>query len=524
MTGLPLGLFKRSLFAWSCQGYKANRNLDLSLVMTRTNSFNIKAENMHLEDAEIGDLPLSIKDEAEDDGYLDFTHQEEQKMVRKVDAYLLTTIFAMYLLSYMDRTNIANAKVAGLMEDLKMDSGNYSISLIVFFVFYVIFEVPANLIMVKVGPIKFVPTIMVIWGVLTCCFSAVKTYGQLVALRCLVGIFEAGFAPSILLILSSWYKKEEQSKRFAIYISAAILSGAFGGIIAGVITDHLENVRGIAGWRWLFIIEGAGTIFVALVAFVTLLPFPHDMKPSKGFTQRDIDIAVARLKMNNVDNSAGSDISASRAVWLNFMSLRFNLLVLGYMVIVGSSTLSYFYPTLVKGLGYSGSMVQYMTIPIYAAAFVLNLIIAYISDRYQNLRPVLLTVLLFCSGVFSLVVVLVYGYTERYAMLVLMASCLWSANALALSYSSIGLSHKDSKTRGVGLALINAFGNLAQIYGSYLFPSDDSPKYIMGFGVITGMCFFGFLTYGCMALYPQLMRLLKGKAFASEELQIENPM
>ena len=78
-----------------------------------------------------------------------------------------------------------------------------------------------------------------------------QTYQQLIALRVVVGILEAGFAPGILLILSSWYKKAEQSKRFAVYISAAVLSGAFGGIIAGAITDGLEGKYGLRGWRWL---------------------------------------------------------------------------------------------------------------------------------------------------------------------------------------------------------------------------------------------------------------------------------
>ena len=83
--------------------------------------------------------------------------------------------------------------------------------------------------------------------------SAVKTYHQLVALRVLIGILEAGFAPGILLILSSWYKRSEQSKRFAVYMSAAVLSGAFGGLLAGAITKGLEGVHGIRGWRWLFV-------------------------------------------------------------------------------------------------------------------------------------------------------------------------------------------------------------------------------------------------------------------------------
>ena len=118
---------------------------------------------------------------------------------------------------------------------------------------YVLFEVPSNLILSKTKPSIFLPVIMILWGTATCCMSLIQSYHQLIALRTIVGILEAGFAPGVLLILSSWYKKNEQSKRFAVYISAAVLSGAFGGIIAGAITGGLEGAHGLRGWRWLFV-------------------------------------------------------------------------------------------------------------------------------------------------------------------------------------------------------------------------------------------------------------------------------
>src|SRR5689334_21623434 len=97
--------------------------------------------------------------------------------------------------------------------------------------------------------------------------AAAQSYHHLIVLRILVGVFEAGFAPGILLILSSWYKKDEQSKRFALYISAAVLSGAFGGILAGATTKGLDGAHGLAGWRWLFIVEGVATSGFAVIAY-----------------------------------------------------------------------------------------------------------------------------------------------------------------------------------------------------------------------------------------------------------------
>ena len=101
---------------------------------------------------------------------------------------------------------------------------------------------------------------MFAWGIVTIGMGFINSFGALVGIRAVVGLLEAGFAPGILLLLSSWYKPAEQAKRFAVYISAAILSGAFGGLIAGAISDNLHGAHGLAGWRWLFIVEGAATV------------------------------------------------------------------------------------------------------------------------------------------------------------------------------------------------------------------------------------------------------------------------
>lgn len=140
-------------------------------------------------------------------------------------------------------------------EDLDLDSNKYSIVLIVFFVGYVVFEVPSNMVLTRTKPSLYLPAIMFLWGGVTVGMAFTPSYEALIGLRILMGILESGFAPGMLMLLSSWYKREEQSKRFAVYISAAILSGAFGGLLAGSITSGLDGVHGQSGWRWLFVVE-----------------------------------------------------------------------------------------------------------------------------------------------------------------------------------------------------------------------------------------------------------------------------
>lgn len=172
---------------------------------------------------------------------------------------------------------------------------------------------------------------MIIWGALTCVMAKIDTFHHLVALRILVGVFEAGFAPGILLIISSWYKKDEQSKRFGVYMSAAILSGAFGGLLAGAITGGMEGTGGLRGWRWLFIIEGVATIVWAMCAYFILLDFPAN---TKRLTDRERMIAIHRLREGGVRTyEEGQErMGKLQSFKLALFDWRTISFILGYMV------------------------------------------------------------------------------------------------------------------------------------------------------------------------------------------------
>lgn len=330
---------------------------------------------------------------------------------------------------------------------------------------------------------------MVIWGALTCVMAVIKDFSHLVVLRTILGCVEAGFAPGVLLVLSSWYKQSEQSKRFGVFISAAVLSGAFGGLIAAGIVDGLEGVHGIRGWRWLFIVEGAATVGFALISYFVLPDFPAT---SRRFSEREKQIALARLASENVtaateDTEHLSNLGAIKVACKDWRTLAF---VIGYMVrqhssctssrpliccsrqvIVGSSTLTYFYPTLVEGLfgNASTKKVNLLTVPIYGVAFFATGFTSYFSDKVPGWRGLIIAGWLTCSLICSIIVVTVYNYTARYVLLVLMAAGLWATNAGTLAYASSAFAGMHPQARGVALAMVNALGNLAQIYGSVCF-------------------------------------------------------
>lgn len=148
-----------------------------------------------------------------------------------------------------------------------------------------------------------------------------------------------------------------------------------------------------------------------------------------------------------------------------------------------------------------------MTIPIFGVAFVCTAITGFFSDRHSKYRGLILTAWMTVSMVCSIIICAVYNFKARYALLVIMASGLWAANGLSLSYASVSFGDMEKETKAISLAFVNAMGNLAQIYGAYLFPSDDEPKYIMGFGVISAMCFTGVVSY--FSLYYIFKRMGK---------------
>lgn len=161
------------------------------------------------------------------------------------------------------------------------------------------------------------------------------------------------------------------------------------------------------------------------------------------------------------------------------------------MTIIGCYSLSYFNPTLVKGLGYKGADAQYMTVPLYVVAFAIAVPTCIVADMRPHLRPLMASAVLILGGLFCALSAGIYAYTPRYVFLCFINSAIWTANPLALSYASVSMGPLHPETRAISLAIVNGMGNLAQIYGSYLFPDRDAPKYLTGFGTYAGLLAFG---------------------------------
>ncbi|KAL7271016.1 hypothetical protein RUND412_006253 [Rhizina undulata] len=440
---------------------------------------------------------------------------EEKKLLRKIDLYLMPILWIMYILNYIDRTNIGNAKISGMDSDLHLSDQDYAWVLSIFFFGYLLCEVPSNMILSRSKPSVFLPGIMVIWGTLSAIMSVSKNKATLLGFRFILGCIESGFFPGVLYLLSCWYKKLELGKRFAIFYSAAILSGAFGGVFAGAIIGHMEDAHGIRGWRWLFIIEGVATAGVSMIAYFVLLDFPAT---TLKFTPAERDLAVVRLLRDGMET--GDSTSTRMTHWEAFKSAvvdwRTWAFTLLFMMDVGSGTISYFIPTLTESLGYNTVTAQYMTVPIYAvAAFFCN-VVAYSADRYKE-RRYHVTVCLLVGFISCVVSATVSNVTVRYVMICFAASGIWSALPQILAWTS-GTISLPAEKRAIVLAIINAFGNFSSVYGSRIWPSSNAPSYTIGFAVTGSFLGFGM----CLAaVMPLMLMWLPHRVTESERIAEE---
>ncbi|EFQ31585.1 major facilitator superfamily transporter [Colletotrichum graminicola M1.001] len=425
--------------------------------------------------------------------------REEKQLVKKIDLFLMPMLWIMYILNYVDRTNIGNAKIAGMQKDLGLTDDGYAWVLSIFFFGYLICEVPSNMILSRSRPSVFLPGIMLVWGALSALMSVSKSYGALLGFRFVLGCVEAGFFPGVLYLLSCWYTRAELGKRFAIFYTAAVLSGAFGGLLAGAITANLHDAHGIAGWRWLFIVEGVATVGVALIAF---------------FRQ----LASIRIVADGI--ASGGQSRKRLSHWNAFVAAvadpRTYAFVLLFMLDVGAGTISYFIPTITLTLGYDTVTAQYMTVPVYAVASVCLNIVAWSSDRRAERRWHVAAPLALGFAC-SVVCAAVQAPVVRYVMICFVAAGIWSALPLVLSWAS-GVVSLPPEKRAIVLAMVNAFGNFSSVYGSRIWPSRDAPAYRVGFGVTAAFLGAGMVI---ALLMPVFIRWVDWKGTKTEREVLE---
>ncbi|KAH8105328.1 MFS general substrate transporter [Cristinia sonorae] len=403
-----------------------------------------------------------------------YTPEQIRRTWRKVDSYIMPVSILLYLASYIDRTNIANAKVLGLFTDLKLSNNEYSLALSIFFIGYVLFETPSNILLKRFSPRWYIPTMTCIWGTVCACFAAVHNAKGLIVIRFFLGLAEAGFLPGIVFWLGCWYPRSMQGRRYALLYSSVSLTGAFGGLLATAI-HSLDGAHGIAGWRWIFIVEGVITTGLGLLAYLVMSSYPADAHWLSA-EERDI-INLTNESDRALKAREGFSSAQIRSAFTDWRTYAWALMFLGTYIPVYSVVLSL--PTVVSGLGYKGTTATLMACPPYGVGFFAVLISGWTVDRYGHLfyhyvAGIGVTIIAL------IVLMVVENLVARYVMFFFV---MFMFVPISVMWAWLSSNVAGSNKRAAAQGFIFSTGNIGGAIGAQIYRAEFAPRYVQGHGI-----------------------------------------
>ncbi|GFN20429.1 putative MFS transporter [Aspergillus tubingensis] len=427
------------------------------------------------------------------------TTTTERRLMAKIDWHIVPCLCVLYLLAFLDRVNISNAAVLGLETDLNIATGTkYNTALTIFFVPYVIFEIPSNILLKKLKPHVWLSFCMFGFGLVMICQGLVSNWGGLMTTRWFLGMFETGMFPGCFYLLGMWYKRSEAQKRFSFFFSSTTLAGAFGGLLASGL-GKMAGLRGYGGWRWVFIIEGVITCVVAIVWFFIIPGFPEDVK-----WLNEEERTYIRAKLARDAGKAGHD---ARMGWRDVLAVfkDYKIFLGGFMYfgqVVTAYGYAFFAPTIIKTYGYGTIQTQLYSIPPWAAAFAFSMVIATFSDLTRHRLAFTLIPTAIAMAGFG-ILLNVHGEAHRhvqYGALFMVTCGCYSAMPVIVCWFAMNLG--GHRRRSVGTAWQVGFGNTGGIISTYAFLAKDAPEYRNGY--IISLSFICFSAACCIGYFVAL--------------------
>ncbi|KAM3460568.1 hypothetical protein NHJ6243_005843 [Beauveria neobassiana] len=337
---------------------------------------------------------MSIVDEALNvpgyDPNLHFEPSEARKALRKVDFLILPPIVLCFCFLQFDRTNIGNALTNSLRQDIAVGNTQVNLAQTLFTVGFIVSELPFNIVSKRIGPERFLPITMCLWGIVTWSQVFIKNATGLYACRFLIGTLEGGYIPGFALYISKFYANNELALRYAIFWAA----NSFAGALSGPLSIGLLSLRGrggLKGWQWLFLVEGSLTCLLAVGAYVY---FPHNAAKPKTifgksfslFKQREASIIVTRVIANDPSKALqyGKPVLPSH-IWDTFSDWRlYGHLVAALLSMVMIAPMNTYAPSIIKSMGFSSLQANGLNSVGSICALVWSVSLAFSSDRFQE--------------------------------------------------------------------------------------------------------------------------------------------
>ncbi|KXL51326.1 hypothetical protein M433DRAFT_1761 [Acidomyces richmondensis BFW] len=403
----------------------------------------------------------------------------ERRLRLKIDLMIVPTVAILYLFCFLDRSNIGNAEIAGFGKDLKLEGNDYNSVLSCFYISYILFEIPSNILCKKVGPGWFLPILTLLFGITSFGTAFVKNFSQACAVRFLLGVFEAGMMPGIAYYMSRWYRRSELAFRLSLYIVTAPLSGAFGGLLASGILK-LPHIGSLHSWRMIFIVEGIITCGLAMISFFTLTDRPST---ARWLTPEERDLAIARIKSERVATTEILDRIDTAKIMKGIM----NPVTLGtsFIFLLNNITvqgLAFFLPTIVKTIYPTHSVIyqQLHTVPPYIIGGFFVVLLSYLSWHFDRR-----TIFIIISTPFTMAGYIMFLATTnphvRYGGTFLITAGAYSYGSLCNAQVAANVVSDTARASAIGTNVM--FGNIGGLISTWAFLQWDAPNYHIGNGL-----------------------------------------
>ncbi|KAK7229486.1 hypothetical protein V2G26_001656 [Clonostachys chloroleuca] len=405
------------------------------------------------------------------------TDPAEIALVRKLDRYIMPILWAMYFLNYLDRNALPQARLNSLEKDLNLKGVEYNTAISILFVGYLLMQVPSNMFMTRTRPSIYLSICMIGWAAVSAATAGVTNYAGLVACRFFLGFVEAPFYPGALYLLSIYYTRKELATRISILYTGQVVSTGCSGLIAAATFSTLDKVKGIPGWKWLFIIEGSVTSLVAIFGFFLL---PDDPSQTRWLTPEERELCISRIKKDTVNQKErGTTLEGLKQAIKDPKTWLFCLM---QNLHISACSFNNFFPTIVQEMGFESTTALLLTAPPYFVSGILGIPFAWSSGRF-NERTWHITAGLALAVVGFVISCATVNSAARYTATFLYATGAYGVGSVILGWVSNTLSQTPEK-KAVAYSLVNVTANLAYIYCAYLWPKSDGPKYMMGFSTM----------------------------------------
>ncbi|KAL4994509.1 major facilitator superfamily domain-containing protein [Aspergillus recurvatus] len=389
--------------------------------------------------------------------------EAEKSFVRKVDFFVLPLLCL---------SNLANAKTDGLEEDINLKGNDYSLLILLFYIPFGLFDLPWNLLIKRYSARIMLSFMTVVWGICALCQCAAHNFGGLLAIRIILGIFEAGFFAGSTFYFTLFYTRNEMGFRLAILQSFAVLASAFSGLISfGLFQINHPTVK---GWQWLFIVEGAMTLIIGVIGFWWL---PDTAQSAWFLTQRERDAASARLlRDTSAEVETTLELKAAFQTWSDWKFPIWAVITFTYPV--AYATAMNFFPIIVARLGYSVVKTNLWTVAPNLVGAVVLLVVAKSSDIFRERSlHIIFSLMISLVGMLILASIDVsHNKGVSYFACFLLASGAYIPTCLVHAWHNNNNTNENSRAANTGFFV--GLGNIAGVLSAATFRTEYAPKYV----------------------------------------------